>query len=163
MQYAWLGRALEFLETNRIEPAMVEAVVEHPTTTRIHPKSAQCGYPIRTYRRGDIEVCVGYQYPERPTISYVHLHLPMDGSKGGKNSSPVKKAAAKAPNGLKQFKQWVWDAGYTPVLRNGHVHVLRANGSLLMVTSSTTGDKQSITAAWQKFLRESVKDEDTDE
>lgn len=158
-RYNWIPKSLEYCQDWGIDPEMVEAVVEHPTLQGIAPESGRHGYPIKSYRRGDMEVCVSYKPGEDPAIAYVHLHLPMDGSKGGSHSSPVRKAAAKAPNGLKEFKDWVYKAGYRPELKNGHVHILRQNGTLLMVTSSTTGDKMSLTAAWQKFLRESVKDQ----
>lgn len=157
--WKWLPRSLDYVEAYRIDREMVEAVIDNPTTTGLHPSSGEHGYPIQAFRRGDMEVCVSFKPGEDPAIAYVHLHLPIDYSKGSSSSGgPVKKAAAKAPNGMKQFKQWIHDAGYTPTLRNGHVHVLRPNGSLLMVTSSTPGDKMALTSAWQKFLREAAKD-----
>lgn len=159
MKYNWIPRSLEYCEAWRISPEMVEAVIEHGRPNGLHPASGQHGYPIESYRRGDLEVCVSRKPGERPAIAYVHLHIPMDNSKGSSTGGgPVRKAAAKAPNGLKQFKQWVYDAGYKPVLKNGHTHVQRQDGSLLMVTSSTPGDKMALTNAWQKFLRESAKD-----
>lgn len=158
-KYNWIPKSLEFCQTYGIDPEMVEAVVERPTLQGIAPESGQHGYPIQTYRRGDMEVCVSFKPNKQPAIAWVRLHLPIDSSKGSSTGGgPVRKAAAKAPNGLKQFKQWVHAAGYRPVLRNGHTHVLRKDGSLLMVTSSTPGDKMAITNAWQKFLRESAKD-----
>lgn len=158
-KYNWLPQALDFLEVFRVEPEMIEAVIAHPTSTGLHPKSGEVGYEIKSYRRGDLEACVSFKHPDDPAVAYVYMHLPMDDSKGSsKSGGPVKKAAAKAPNGLKEFKRWVHAAGYKPVLRNGHTHVLREDGSLLMVTSSTPGDKMAITNAWQKFLRLSAVD-----
>jgi hypothetical protein len=153
-KYHWLPQALEFLEIYRVDPELIEAVIEHPTSTGLHPKSGEFGYEIRSFRRGDLEACVSLRDPEEPAVAYIYMHLPMDNSKGSsKSGGPVKKAAAKAPNGLREFKDWVHKAGYKPVLRNGHTHVLREDGSLLMVTSSTPGDKMAVTNAWQKFLR----------
>lgn len=156
-KYNWLPQALDFLEIYRVEPEMIEAVIDHPTSTGLHPKSGECGYPIRSYRRGDIEACVSFKIEGDPAVAYIYMHLPMDNSKGSSTGGgPVRKAAAKAPNGLKEFKRRVHEAGYKPELRNGHTHVLREDGSLLMVTSSTPGDKMAITNAWQKFLRLTV-------
>jgi len=158
-KYNWVPKSLEYCEVFGIDPEMVEAVVEHPTLEGLSPESGRHGYPIKAYRRGDLEVCVSFRPNMQPAIAYVHLHLPIDNSKGSSTGGgSVKKAAAKAPNGLKEFKDWVHKAGYLPTLRNGHTHILRKDGSLLMATSSTPSDKMAITAAWQKFLRESAKD-----
>lgn len=160
-EYEWLEKSLDYVEAWGIDKEMCEAVVNRGRPTGLHPASGQHGYPIESYRRGDLEVCVALKDPEHPMIAYVHLHLPIDFSKGshsGSGGGPVRKAAAKAPNGLKQFKQWIHDAGYKPVLQNGHYHVLRPNGTLLMATGSTPGDKMALTSAWQKFLREAAKD-----
>lgn len=159
MEYNWLPKSLDYVEAYRIDKEMVEAVIARPTSTGLHPASGDHGYPIKSYRRGDMEVCVSFKPGEDPAIAYVHLHLPIDSSKGSSTGGgPVRKAASKAPNGMRQFKQWLHDAGFVPKLRNGHIHVLRKNGTLLMVTSSTPGDKMALTAAWQKFLREAAKD-----
>lgn len=158
-EFRWIPRSLEYVEAWQLDPEMCEAVVAYPTSTGMHPSSGDHGYPIRSYRRGDLEVCVSYKPGEDPAIAYVYQHVPMDGSKGSSTSGgPVRKAAAKAPNGLRQFKDWVCKAGYKPVLQNGHIHVRRHDGSLLMTTGSTPGDKMAITVAWQKFLRLTAAD-----
>lgn len=157
-RYRWVEKSLEFCVLYGIDVEMVEAVIDRPTSTGLHPASGRHGYPIKAYRRGDMEVCVSFKPDEKPAIAFVHLHLPIDNSKGGAQHNAVRKAAAKAPNGLNQFKQWVYDAGYTVELRNGHLAILRPNGSRLMGTGSTPGDKMAVTAAWQKFLRLSAAD-----
>jgi hypothetical protein len=160
-EYNWLPRSRDYCEAWKLDVEMIEAVVEHGQPNGLHPASSQHGYPIESYRRGDLEVCVSRKPGEQPAIAYVHLHLPTDFSKGshsGGGGGPIKKAAAKAPNGLKEFKNWVFAAGYKPSLQNGHIHVRRPDGSLLMTTGSTPGDKMAVTVAWQKFLRESAKD-----
>jgi hypothetical protein len=159
VSYKWLPKALDWADMWCVDQEMVEAAADHPTQITDDPTAVAAGYPIKRHRRGDLEVCVGYKNPEEPTIIYVRMHLPLDGSSGSPTGGgAVKKAAAKAPNGLRQFKDWVHDAGYRTKLQNGHTHVLRPDGSLLMTTSSTPGDKMTVTAAWQKFLRQSAAD-----
>lgn len=151
MKYEWLPRAIEWLEMWGADRELIEAAVEHPTQITDDPKSAEYDYPVKRHRRGDLEVSVGFREPEHPTILYIHLHLPLDDTGGSR--TPAGGSGTKPPKGLREFKQRVWDCGYKPTLRNGHVHILRPDGSFMMSTSSTPSDYNSIKNAWSSFQK----------
>jgi hypothetical protein len=158
--YKWLPRALDFIETYRIDPDIIEAVIEHPTSTGVHPMSAEYGYRIDSYRRGDLEACVARKDPSDPAIVFVYLHLPFDNSTGspqtGSKSSPGGKTA---PKGLRDLKARIYAAGYQVKLGGGgHLRVHRPDDTLLMTMGSTPSDRRALTNAWMTFQRQVALD-----
>lgn len=146
-------RARDFLDTYGIDDAMIEGVVRHPRQIADDPHGVEVGYPVKRFRRGDIEVVVGYQDPRAPAVLFVHLHLPMDGSSGAYGGGNGPQAARTAPKTVQELHQRVEAAGYTLARAARHTRVLRPNGSLLMMVSTTPGSVRTLSKTWAQFLR----------
>lgn len=158
--YKWLPQALSFIDEYGADPEMIEAAVAHPTSTGIHPQTAEVGYEILSYRRGDLEVCVSNMDPKNPAIAYVYLHLPLDqqpqhakGPKGNRDTG-----AKDAPRSLRQLYGRIHAAGYRIDPGGHHPKVVRQDGSYVMSLPSTPSAENTLSKYWTKFRREVTVD-----
>lgn len=149
---SWHTQARDYLDMYGIDPAVVEAAIDNPTSDEPDPTSADRGYPVRRYRRGDVQVTVGYRDPREPLIMYVHLCTPGDhyirpGRSGGRVGG------RSAPKTTQELIERVEAAGYEydPVGR--HPRIRRKDGSALVFLAGTPSDVRSLSNAWHQFLR----------
>lgn len=147
----WLPRTRDYVELWGIDPALIEDAVADPFRMQLEPATAHRHYDLKRFRRGDLEVCVGYADPENPVITWVRIHLPHSGRGGSRSGGAV--GGKTAPTTVGDLEARIRAAGYAIVLGGKHRHVLRGDGSLLVTLGCTPSDARSLTNAWKQFER----------
>lgn len=152
----WLPRTREYIELNEIDLALVEDAVANPARMQLEPATATRHYDLKRFRRGDLEVCVGYADPERPCVTWVRIHLPKYGRGGHRSGGAV--GGKTAPTSVDEIEARIKAAGYRTVPGGKHTRVVRADGTLLATLVCTPSDARSLTNAWKQFERAVAND-----
>lgn len=154
----WLPRTRDYVEEYGIDPALIEDAVVNPQRVQVEAPNSQRDYELKRFRRGDLEVCVGYRDREHPTITWVRMHLPKDGR--GTHTGRVGGAAGgrTAPKSVGELEDRIRAAGFRPVPGGKHTRILREDGTLLMMLMCTPSDGRSLTNSWKQFERAVAND-----
>lgn len=147
----WHAHALDFIDYYGIDQDMIEAVIRRPQRTHEDPSGADFGYPVLRYRRGDVEVVVGYEFPTHPMVLYIHLHLPMEPTGGGAKTPGGR--GTTAPTTVADLHARIRAQGYSITQGGKHMQVRDGHGALLCVLPSTPSDHRTMMNTWRQFLR----------
>jgi hypothetical protein len=121
----WLERARDFIEMYQFPVDLLLDVVKSPESIKLDPSSADKGYKVLQFRRGDISVVVGLRDPEHPTVIHVWLHGVEEGVdhsvRTGKATGWGSGGASKTPKSPQQLRGWLQSEGCT-LAHNGRGH-----------------------------------------
>lgn len=153
----WAGDALDFAETVGLLVEDVESVVkDRRSSQEVDPRTAEVGYPVRRFRRGDVTVVVGYRDSE-PTILFVHVHgrshkhLAVRRADGRANAS-------RAPKTWMQLRSRVVASGLRIEVRSRHESVLDEESRIVGSITERAGDPRALQNAWKQIERQSGRE-----
>lgn len=152
----WHPDALEFATTYSIKPEDAELIVTDPKSVMtIDPYTAEAGYPVVRYTRGDVTVVVGFRERTDPTVIYLRVQSKDDdrGNTGGP-SSGGKAHDSRAPRSLRELQRRCVMAGLKIQRGSRHLGVYDEEGTRVGSINDST-DRRALTNSWKQIERQS--------
>lgn len=150
----WHENADEVRATQSVGQETVNGCLHTPQRRVLAPESADKGYPVVRYVRGDVMVVVGFQEgPEWPFVMAVY-RLSDNNTHAQKTyrTAAGAQGGSKVPRSYRQLSSAIVSMGYR-IKPGNHPRVVTVDGIFVYSLPGTASDVRSLPNTWHGFLR----------
>lgn len=150
----WHDHAEAVAKEIQLATTTTMSCLQNPQRKTLAPESADKGYPVVRYARGDVLVIVGYEHgPDWPyVLGAYRVSQKMQPPQHHKTAAGSGSGST-IPRSYRQLTSAILSKGYRVEAGGEHPQVQTTDGVYVCTLPSTASDHRSLPNAWHGFLR----------